>query len=136
MTRKRLLFLIAVPMAFLLAFVHPYLPGNNISACAVSHMLGINCPGCGMIRSIVAVLHGNVRSSVDLNPMGIVAALILSFLWLKVVFVLITGGDWAPVISERTITFLSIAFVGGLFIQWFFYIGITFLYVPIEKVFG
>jgi Protein of unknown function (DUF2752) len=42
-------------------------------ACAFKQHFGIPCPGCGMTRSLILSLHGNVTDAADLNPAGPVA---------------------------------------------------------------
>jgi Protein of unknown function (DUF2752) len=39
--------------------------------CTMRRMTGINCPGCGLTRSFIALAHGDVRSSWLYNPAGI-----------------------------------------------------------------
>lgn len=39
--------------------------------CTMRRMTGINCPGCGLTRSFIALAHGDARSSWLYNPAGI-----------------------------------------------------------------
>ena len=121
--------LISVPLVVLGAIVYPYILGQGRDLCAVHYMLGLSCPGCGFTRSIVALIHGDVARSIGWHPMGIVAMLILSIVWLRSLVGLVF-----PSIGERfrfrsqSVRLLSHAFVAGLFVQWLFYLGIRFLY--------
>ncbi|MDR0412995.1 MAG: DUF2752 domain-containing protein [Dysgonamonadaceae bacterium] len=56
--------------------------------CPVKHFLHIDCPGCGMQRSIVALLEGNFRESLLFYPatIPIFALLIYTILHLKMDF--------------------------------------------------
>jgi hypothetical protein len=38
--------------------------------CAFYHATGKPCPGCGLTRSVLALLHGQVGHSFNLHPMG------------------------------------------------------------------
>ncbi|MCX6878688.1 MAG: DUF2752 domain-containing protein [Verrucomicrobia bacterium] len=44
-----------------------WLPG-----CAWRKLTGLNCPGCGMTRATVAVLHGQLGTAFRCNPLGMV----------------------------------------------------------------
>lgn len=38
--------------------------------CAFHASTGLPCPGCGLTRSVMALLHGQVRESVNFHPFG------------------------------------------------------------------
>jgi hypothetical protein len=40
------------------------------TACAFKERFGIPCPACGMTRSVVLSLHGDVSTAAELNPGG------------------------------------------------------------------
>jgi TM2 domain-containing membrane protein YozV len=48
----------------------------NFSLCPLKN-IGINCPGCGLGRSISYALHGNFKQSLNTHPVGIPAIVIL-----------------------------------------------------------
>ena len=57
-----------------------YVAGRELPVVCPSRLLfGINCPGCGMTRSVLLTLGGDLRSALNVNPAGpfFVAALIL-----------------------------------------------------------
>lgn len=39
-------------------------------ACPVKSLLGLPCPSCGMTRSVVLTLAGDLRGAVEMNPAG------------------------------------------------------------------
>ncbi len=43
--------------------------------CGFKHLTGAPCPGCGMTRSVLALLHGGFAESWRLHPLGIPLAL-------------------------------------------------------------
>lgn len=49
---------------------------SNFSLCPLKN-IGINCPGCGLGRSISYALHGNFKQSLITHPIGIPAIIIL-----------------------------------------------------------
>ncbi|HEX7599179.1 MAG TPA: DUF2752 domain-containing protein [Polyangia bacterium] len=56
------------------------------SLCWLYALTGVHCPMCGMLRSLIALLHGDLAASVTFHPAGpmmagaLVAALV-AFLW-------------------------------------------------------
>jgi hypothetical protein len=45
------------------------------SACLFKEVTGIPCPSCGTTRALIALLRGDVRGSVMINPFGALLAL-------------------------------------------------------------
>jgi hypothetical protein len=54
------------------------LPGTNFALpplCASRAIFGLQCPGCGLTRSFVALAHGDVAESLRFNRVGWLLAL-------------------------------------------------------------
>ncbi len=51
--------------------------GSHMSFCPFSHLGFKYCPGCGIGRSISFLLHGAVKNSFAMHPLGIPAVLII-----------------------------------------------------------
>jgi len=47
--------------------------------CMLRRTLGLDCPGCGMTRSFIALAHGDVWSAWSYNPAGLLLFAILAF---------------------------------------------------------
>jgi hypothetical protein len=58
---------------------------QHLLACPYKAMAGIDCPGCGMQRSFIALLRGDLAESFALYPalLPIILTFILLFLHLK-----------------------------------------------------
>ncbi len=41
---------------------------HHLLPCPIKHFFGIECPGCGMQRAIIALLKGNFMESLQLYP--------------------------------------------------------------------
>lgn len=54
--------------------------------CLVYKYIGIYCPGCGMTRSVIALLHGDILLCIRENIMTLVAAFLLVLLYVELVF--------------------------------------------------
>ncbi|MCC6176859.1 MAG: DUF2752 domain-containing protein [Chloroflexi bacterium] len=52
------------------------------SFCPFKVMTGLPCPGCGLTRSVVFLLHGDLTASLYFHPLGIVT--VAAFLFLLV----------------------------------------------------
>ena len=77
--KKVLVFLVPLVAVFLLCILAVYV-ANNISLppCITYTLFHINCPGCGMTRSVIALLHFDFLLSLRQNAfiiVGIVLAL-------------------------------------------------------------
>lgn len=57
----------------------PTVPGGILPPCPTETILGLNCPGCGSLRMLYSLLHGDVLAAVRFNALGVVAVLLL--LW-------------------------------------------------------
>lgn len=76
--------LLAVAGASYLAMVNPNEAGHY-PVCPSRALLGIDCPGCGGLRGMNCLLHGDVAGALDHNLLLLVivpAAVVLWVLWL------------------------------------------------------
>ncbi|MFF8767538.1 MULTISPECIES: DUF2752 domain-containing protein [Nocardiopsis] len=69
--------------ATLLHFVDPNEPGNY-PTCPWLLLTGTFCPGCGSMRAIALLTHGEILASISMNPL----------LWLLLPYVAWTYGRW------------------------------------------
>jgi hypothetical protein len=56
---------------------NPTVPGGPFLVCPVKALLGIDCPGCGCLRMLYWLLHGDVCAAVRFNALGLVAVVLL-----------------------------------------------------------
>lgn len=47
---------------------------ERLPFCPMATVLGIPCPGCGLTRATLALLHGNIRAAFALHPLVFVLA--------------------------------------------------------------
>jgi hypothetical protein len=71
------------------ALANPTDPDNPLPVCPTKLMLGINCPGCGSLRMIYSLMHGNLVAAAQYN---VVSLLVLPLLALA--FVTWTVSRW------------------------------------------
>ncbi|OGQ50484.1 MAG: hypothetical protein A3I09_01090 [Deltaproteobacteria bacterium RIFCSPLOWO2_02_FULL_47_10] len=103
-----------IPLLFIGAYLYPYLPGHDLSWCAVKIATGGDCPGCGLVRSISALTHWNLSASLGFHPLGFVAAGWMAWLWIKAIL------HRPPIVGVGAAN----AFVLALFIIWIVRIAI------------
>jgi hypothetical protein len=51
----------------------PTSTGGPLPVCPTKALLGIDCPGCGSLRMIYCLLHGDVAGAARFNALGLVA---------------------------------------------------------------
>jgi len=58
----------------------------RMKPCSFKEMTGIECPGCGLQRSVIELLKGNLWESIRLYPALIPVMVMFLFLFLHLVF--------------------------------------------------
>ena len=52
---------------------------NHLLICPFKYFTGLDCPGCGFQRSVIALLHGNVKQSFIVYPPAIPILLLITY---------------------------------------------------------
>lgn len=65
---------------------------GHLLACPSRRYLHIDCPGCGLQRSILALLRGDLAGSLHYHPAGILVLLTFVLLPLQLIFRFTWGG--------------------------------------------
>ena len=47
---------------------------TRVPFCPLAGVLGVPCPGCGLTRATLALLHGNLRQALHLHPLVLLLA--------------------------------------------------------------
>ena len=63
-------------------------------SCYYKHLVGIDCPGCGMQRACIEILKGNLRESIHTYPALIPIFTTFFLLSIHLVFKLKNGADF------------------------------------------
>jgi hypothetical protein len=61
------------------ALADPTTPGGVLPTCPTKALFGIICPGCGALRMIYSVLHGDIPAAVHYNAVSL--AVLVLFAW-------------------------------------------------------
>ncbi|MDZ7815108.1 MAG: DUF2752 domain-containing protein [Planctomycetota bacterium] len=73
--RKRLLILLLVVVPLFAVAVYlaysfdPNAENSYLPPCIFHATTGLHCPGCGATRSLNSLLHGNIATALDFNPL-------------------------------------------------------------------
>ncbi|MET0701577.1 MAG: DUF2752 domain-containing protein [Mycobacterium sp.] len=94
----------------------PTTPGGVIPVCPTKALLGLDCPGCGSLRMIYSLLHGDLLAAVKFNALGLVGLGLLIAAYLTWTYGRIVGRRiiswqhhrWAAVV---TLALVSVWFV-------------------------
>jgi energy-converting hydrogenase Eha subunit C len=65
---------------------------NGPTICLFNNILGIECLGCGMIRALASILHGDVAAAISYNRLVLVVLPLLFLVLLKDVNALLSIG--------------------------------------------
>ena len=60
-------------------FGDPTNPGGPLPVCPTKALLGIDCPGCGSMRMLYSVMHGDLLGAAKFNALAVVALVLLVF---------------------------------------------------------
>lgn len=69
----------------------PTTPGGALPVCPTKALLGVDCPGCGSLRMLYSLLHGNLMSAARFNALGLVAVVLLVWTYLVWTYGRVTG---------------------------------------------
>ncbi|EUA36348.1 hypothetical protein I549_1211 [Mycobacterium avium subsp. avium 2285 (R)] len=48
----------------------PTTPGGPLPVCPTKALLGVDCPGCGSLRMVYALMHGNLLGAARFNALA------------------------------------------------------------------
>ena len=86
-----LVILIACLIGFLYLFYSiNHSESSHLSVCIIKNAIGYPCPSCGTTRAVKILLKGDFISSLQMNPFGIIVAILMVVLPIWIVLDLIT----------------------------------------------
>lgn len=88
---------------------------SNTLSCSYKEYFGMHCPGCGIQRSIIELLKGNLLESIQLYPPLLPTLVLLSFLLLHLKFQFTRGatilkGTFIVVVALMILNFIMKSF--------------------------
>jgi hypothetical protein len=79
--RKALLLVFVAGPFFLYFLPANYFDSGN-SLCLYKNVFDFDCPGCGLTRGIMHLLHLDFTSAWDFSPLSFIAAPLLGMVWI------------------------------------------------------
>lgn len=84
----------------------PTTPGGFLPVCPTKALLGVDCPGCGSMRMLYSLLHGDVASALRFNALGLLALGLLAVAYGAWIYRRATGrrildwqhDRWSPIV--------------------------------------
>jgi Protein of unknown function (DUF2752) len=76
-----LAFFILTPILFLLLPATYFDEGEAL--CPSKRFFNVECPGCGMTRAVMHMIHFDFESAIYFNIMSVILTPILVFMWIK-----------------------------------------------------
>lgn len=89
---------------------------NHLLACPYKSMFGVACPGCGMQRSFIALLKGQLVESFLLYPALLPVIITLLLLVLHLKFKFKNGANYIKYSFISSISIMSISYLIKLFV--------------------
>lgn len=86
--------------------------------CLYKQMWGIECPGCGMQRSIIALLKGEIIYSLKLFPALLPIIGFVLFFILHAIFKFNNGGKVLKIIGIICLIFFIVPYLIKIFMLW------------------
>lgn len=85
----------------------PTTPHGPLPVCPTKALLGIDCPGCGSLRMLYSLMHGNVLAAARFNALGLAAVVLLVWAYLMWTYGRATGRRvrswqhwrWSPMVT-------------------------------------
>ncbi len=87
---------------------------THMLPCFYKKYLGVDCPGCGMQRSIVALLKGDLIESLHLFPALLPLMAMVLFLGLHLVFRFQHGAVWLKYMFIGVSAIITISYIAKL----------------------
>lgn len=76
---------LAIVPAILYFIPYDWVYEKDDTICMFKNLTGLECPGCGMTRALISIIHFDFVIAYGYNKLVVVVAPLLLFLWLKMV---------------------------------------------------
>ena len=100
------------------------LAATGLPLCPMAGVLGIPCPGCGLTRATLALLHGHITTAFHFHPLVLVISPFFAWLTASAAYGYVRGPrpnaqrNLKPWLASRTATVLLSALLVATFVVW------------------
>ena len=92
---------------------------SPLELCLSAAVLRLPCPGCGMTRASLALVHGDIKAALAFHPLSIVLVpCVLLFFAAQGVRYVGTGNSWSTTPLPRWTEVLAAALIAMLVVVW------------------
>jgi hypothetical protein len=119
MTKKNLyiLSMVGCAIGYIWIAVNTLIATRSIwDGCLFKQCYGIPCPSCGSTRAVLRLLQGDVAGSLQLNPLGLILALLLVTLPLWMLIDLVGQSASCYTFYQRMCLWLRNKWIGSLIV--------------------
>ncbi|NET65307.1 MAG: DUF2752 domain-containing protein [Moorea sp. SIO1G6] len=95
--KVKVLSAIILGSAIILYFFDPSIPGQLYPPSPFRTLTGLYCPGCGTLRGLHQLLHGNVWAAFGLNPLMVLSLPYLIYSYICYSLPAFTGRKVSPI---------------------------------------
>jgi len=109
--------MLVAPIVLLLTHVRCQV--NGLSVCVFKSVLGVDCPGCGITRSVMSLFSGDFSRAFRLHPAGPLVVVLIALIVTYLVLVLFTefrGLEWRK--EVRALTGIEMLAFAALLTGW------------------
>ena len=84
---------------------------SHLRTCSFKEIFGIDCPGCGLQRSFIELLKGNIMESISLYPALSPILFMFLFLFLHLVLKFRNGAHILKIMFIANISLISLHYI-------------------------
>ncbi len=94
----------------------PTTPHGPLPVCPTKALLGIDCPGCGTLRMLYSLMHGDLLAAARFNALGLAAVVLLLWAYGAWAYGRLTGRSIASWQHHRWAAAVTLALVSVWFV--------------------
>ncbi|OBG51736.1 MULTISPECIES: DUF2752 domain-containing protein [unclassified Mycobacterium] len=94
----------------------PTTPNGPLPVCPTKALLGIDCPGCGSLRMLYSLMHGNITAAARFNALGLAAVVLLVWAYLAWTYGRLAGRRIRSWQHTRWSAVVAMVLVGAWFV--------------------
>jgi len=107
---------------FIVAGAFALIAETGLPLCPMAGVLGVPCPGCGLTRATLALLHGDVRGALHFHPLVFVIAPLFAWVIGSAALGYVRGPrprpNLKPWFATRPATVLAFALLAATLLVW------------------
>ncbi len=100
------------------AYLYIFEPGKSgfFPPCPFRALTGLNCPGCGTTRSLHHLLHGDLATAFELNPLFMLLLPFAAWFLLRYTWAAFTGKKLRPIQMKLGYVWPVLGLIAGFWI--------------------